>query len=117
MTALKNILFSIPLGLLYYVLLNKLLIILLKDMSFDTRMQYTIIIMFILSLVLLIILNKIKSMKITKNNKLLIYSLYFFVFFLFINSTFVYWDLMNDYTKVLIIIITISLIFYYYYIF
>lgn len=104
----RDILLSIPFGLLYVFFINKILEMMTSDTIFEDKIKKTISISFVVVIVGYIISFKIFSSGKLKN-RIIKYSLLFGNTIILINSIIYYWPQLSTDTKALIVGILLML--------
>jgi len=106
-----DVMTSIPIAFILYILSEKIVHTNTKDDKYDISIQKNHIIMFIIGLVFLLLANtifdekkKIKSLY----NRPLQYAMYISGILLLINSMIINWDILNENTKILILMLTLG---------
>lgn len=103
-----NVALSIPMGIIIYMLTEKLIIKTGTDQDFDERVQSNFIVGFLTGLVFIALAMTIFADGSQLDNQSLQYALYGAGTFMVLNSVFFSWDLLDETTKIMILGISIS---------
>lgn len=103
-----NVALSIPMGIIIYMLTEKLIIKTGIDQDFDERVQSNFIVGFLTGLVFIALAMTIFADSSHLDNQSLQYALYGAGTFMVLNSVFFSWDLLDETTKIMILGISIS---------
>lgn len=98
----RDILISIPLGILYIFFINKLIELLNKDLVYEDKIKRTIAISFVAVIVGYVLAFKLFNYKKTYN-RIAKYSLIFGSTFIFLNSIIYQWPQLANDTKLIIV--------------
>lgn len=103
-----NVALSIPMGIIIYMLTEKLIINTGSEQDFDERVQSNFIVGFVTGLTFIALAMTIFAAHGQLDNQSLQYAMYGAGGFLVLNSVFFSWDLLDDSTKMMILGISIS---------
>ena len=103
-----DVMISIPIAIIIYMLVEKLTIISIENEQFNQKIQKNQIILFIIGLALIGLAYSVFSENSKLNNRSLQYSMYLSGGFLLFNSMILNWDVMDENTKVIILVIMFS---------
>jgi hypothetical protein len=103
-----DIALSVPLGILIYILTEKLIAGSTSDNEFNVRVQKSFVVGFIVGMGLIGLGMSVFGKTCKLNNTTIQMGLYGAGFFLVLNSTLINWELLDEGTKILMITIAIS---------
>lgn len=112
---ISDIILSIPFGIIYYFLVDKIVSVSLNDLSYTERYQRSLIYIFVIGLIgLILAFTLFKNNSFFKNGALrygLIFGSILLIFYSIVSN----WYKMDDTTKIIIFSILLGLLIFYYY--
>lgn len=103
-----NVIMSIPMSIILYILTEKIIINITSDNNFNDRVQKSFIMSFVVGLVFIALGMTVFNENSNIDNQSIRYALYSSGCFLIVNSVFFSWDNLDEETKIIILGISIS---------
>lgn len=103
-----NVIISIPMAILIYLLTEKIIIKLTTENNFNERVQKSFVFSFIIGLVFIALGMTLFNEESNMDNQSLQFAMYEAGGFLILNSVFFSWDVLDEGTKIIMLCISIA---------
>ena len=112
---ITDLIFSVPLGIIYTLFIQKLSDVLFTSLPYNDKYQKSLILLFIGGIVGIILAQTVFTYNATYKNNIIKQGLIIGGIILILYSTLTHWDKMINETKLLIIGISLAMLFWYCY--
>ena len=101
-----NVALSIPMGIIIYMLTEKLILNLIAEKGFNDKVQINFVVGFVIGLSFIVLAMTAFEEKGIFDNQPLQFAMYGAGVFMVLNSVFFSWDILDDVTKIMILSIS-----------